>query len=239
MTTRLTHWLSALALVILVASGLQIFNAAPYLDASDKTDPARRVPPARYPSFEAWSEASQLYQANLVRSQVEALRRLRGRPTGGFAVHFLNDAQPAVSCSLLDFERRPKAAFEALQAACAPVLVTADWPAPSYRPGGSASFAIHVVNDGPQPLAEAVFDAHLTWPGGGRHWRLAGDVAAASATFVGRLTAVLPDLATLRANGGASGGAMTAWPLRLDLHLRWGSPAQSAVSSYRARLTTA
>ena len=42
-TTRLTHWLSALALVILVASGLQIFNAAPYLDASDKTDPARRV----------------------------------------------------------------------------------------------------------------------------------------------------------------------------------------------------
>lgn len=42
-TTRLTHWLSALALLVLVMSGLQIFNAAPYLDASDKSDPAHRV----------------------------------------------------------------------------------------------------------------------------------------------------------------------------------------------------
>ncbi|MDQ2857637.1 MAG: cytochrome b/b6 domain-containing protein [Candidatus Eremiobacteraeota bacterium] len=41
--TRLTHWLGALALLVLVMSGLQIFNAAPYLDASDKSDPAHRV----------------------------------------------------------------------------------------------------------------------------------------------------------------------------------------------------
>jgi len=43
LSTRLTHWLAALSLVILFMSGLQIFNAAPFLDASDKTDPARRV----------------------------------------------------------------------------------------------------------------------------------------------------------------------------------------------------
>ncbi len=43
LTVRLTHWISALALLLLVMSGLQIFNAAPYLDASDKSDPARRV----------------------------------------------------------------------------------------------------------------------------------------------------------------------------------------------------
>jgi thiosulfate reductase cytochrome b subunit len=42
-TTRVTHWLGSLAFFILVMSGLQIFNAAPYLDASDKSDPARRV----------------------------------------------------------------------------------------------------------------------------------------------------------------------------------------------------
>ena len=40
---RLTHWLWALALLVLFMSGLQIFNAAPYLDASDKSDPARRI----------------------------------------------------------------------------------------------------------------------------------------------------------------------------------------------------
>ncbi|HEY0799144.1 MAG TPA: hypothetical protein VGD50_08335, partial [Candidatus Baltobacteraceae bacterium] len=42
-TTRITHWLTALAVLVLVMSGLQIFNAASYLDASDKTDPAHRV----------------------------------------------------------------------------------------------------------------------------------------------------------------------------------------------------
>lgn len=40
---RLTHWLATLAFFVLVMSGLQIFNAAPYLDASDKSNPTRRV----------------------------------------------------------------------------------------------------------------------------------------------------------------------------------------------------
>lgn len=40
---RAAHWLWALAMLVLVMSGLQIFNAAPYLDASDKSDPGRRV----------------------------------------------------------------------------------------------------------------------------------------------------------------------------------------------------
>jgi thiosulfate reductase cytochrome b subunit len=41
--TRITHWLFFLAFLALVSSGLQIFNAAPFLDASDKTDPGHRV----------------------------------------------------------------------------------------------------------------------------------------------------------------------------------------------------
>ena len=41
--TRVTHWVGTLAFVVLVMSGLQIFNAAPYLDASDKSDPSHRV----------------------------------------------------------------------------------------------------------------------------------------------------------------------------------------------------
>jgi len=40
---RLTHWLWFVAILVLVTSGLQIFNAAPYLDASDKNNPAKRV----------------------------------------------------------------------------------------------------------------------------------------------------------------------------------------------------
>ena len=40
---RLTHWVFFIAFLALVSSGLQIFNAAPFLDASDKTDPHHRV----------------------------------------------------------------------------------------------------------------------------------------------------------------------------------------------------
>lgn len=43
MVLRASHWLWAIAFAVLVSSGLQIFNAAPYLDASDKSNPARRV----------------------------------------------------------------------------------------------------------------------------------------------------------------------------------------------------
>ncbi|MEO9025987.1 MAG: cytochrome b/b6 domain-containing protein [Candidatus Tumulicola sp.] len=41
--TRASHWFWVIAFAVLVSSGLQIFNASPNLDASDKSDPARRV----------------------------------------------------------------------------------------------------------------------------------------------------------------------------------------------------
>jgi hypothetical protein len=41
--TRVSHWLWAVAFGVLVSSGMQIFNATPHLDASDASDPARRV----------------------------------------------------------------------------------------------------------------------------------------------------------------------------------------------------
>jgi thiosulfate reductase cytochrome b subunit len=41
--TRASHWLWVIAFAALVSSGLQIFNAAPFLDASDTTNPAHRV----------------------------------------------------------------------------------------------------------------------------------------------------------------------------------------------------
>lgn len=43
LVTRLTHWAFFVAFLVLVSSGLQIFNAAPFLDASDRTAPSHRV----------------------------------------------------------------------------------------------------------------------------------------------------------------------------------------------------
>ncbi|MBV8638516.1 MAG: cytochrome b/b6 domain-containing protein [Candidatus Eremiobacteraeota bacterium] len=41
--TRVSHWLWVLAFGALVSSGLQIFNAAPFLDAFDRRDQSHRV----------------------------------------------------------------------------------------------------------------------------------------------------------------------------------------------------
>ncbi len=46
----------------------------------------------------------------MVRHHVEALRRLKYRPTGGFALFSLADAHPAVTWSVLGHDRAAKAA---------------------------------------------------------------------------------------------------------------------------------
>src|SRR5204862_7757159 len=92
----------------------------------------KRVPPADFPSFGAWRAATQAYQANLVRHHIEALRRLKYRPSGGFCQFMFGDGRPSVTWSVLVHERAPKAGYDALAAACAPVIITADPPAASY-----------------------------------------------------------------------------------------------------------
>jgi beta-mannosidase len=192
----------------------------------------QRVPPASYKTFEAWRDATQEYQARLVKAQVETLRRLKFRPTGGFAVFCLNDAQPGVTWSLLDYERVPKAAFGVLKNACAPVLPVADWPAPGYSPGGVISLEVHVVNDLREGLAGAVLEARLLWPGGGRAWRFTGEVPAGSCCLVGRIAAKLPSVAELNAAGGQP------WPVELQLQLRWAGSPEPVPNRYETWVTT-
>jgi beta-mannosidase len=201
--------------------------------ALQKTIFDKHVPPSGYPTFEAWRDATQAYQATLVRFQVETLRRLKYRPTGGFAVFCLNDAQPAVSWSLLDHERAPKLAYGVLADACAPVIVVADWLLPSYAPGAPVSVDVHVVNDMREPLTDATVEARLSWPGGGRAWRFEGDVAGDSCAYVGRLTATLagPGSAATSGAGGYGG-------IALDLDLHWGSPTRSVSNHYSSVVTT-
>jgi beta-mannosidase len=154
----------------------------------------RHVPPADFPTFEGWLEATQGYQAELLKGHVEVLRRLKYRPTGGFCQFSLVDAvdHPAVTWSVLDSERRPKAGFGALVAACRPVLVTADRPPAAARPGQTLALDVHVVNDLRTPLEAAVVEAVATWPGGRHGWRWRGDVAADAVARVGVIQLVVP-----------------------------------------------
>ncbi len=153
----------------------------------------RRVPPDDYATFAEWKTATQRYQAQLLKQQIEALRRLKYRPTGGFAMFVLNDAIPAVSWSVLGHDRAAKEGYTALAEACRPVIITSDHPPATIEPGRRLELAVHVVNDLRHPLDGAVATARLHWPGGERSWRWQGDVEADAVAKVGTIDLEVPN----------------------------------------------
>jgi len=182
----------------------------------------QRVPPAQFATFDAWRAATQDYQANLLRHHIETLRRLKYRPTGGFCLFLLADAQPAVSWSILDHDRRPKVGYRAVADACAPVIITAGRPEETYRPGDRLGLDVHAVSDLRRPLDGAVVRALLRWRGGEKAWRYTGDIPADSCVRIGSLDYVLPPTAR-------------RGPLTLELTLRW--DGGQTTNSYLSRVS--
>ncbi len=152
-----------------------------------------RVPPDDFATFDDWRRATQVYQAELLRHHIELLRRLKYRPAGGFCLFSFNDPAPVVSWSLLDHERRPKLAWEAVQSACQPVIVVADRPPAIVVPGDPIELDIHVVNDLRTPVDAAVVDVVASWPGGHQRWRFGGSVDADDVARVGTIEFDVPD----------------------------------------------
>ena len=182
----------------------------------------QRVPPGDYATFEAWRDATQQYQATVLRYHIEALRRLKYRPAGGFCLFVLNDSQPAVSWSIVDYERFPKIAYQVVAEACAPVIVVADRLGRWYNPGAHIGLDVHAVSDLRRPVEGAEATATLRWPGGGRTWRFVGDIPADSCARIGHVSETIPP--------GTPEGEV-----QLDLRLRWDDG--EARNSYISRVT--
>ena len=154
----------------------------------------RAVPAENYRTFAEWKAATQVYQAELLRRQIEEFRRIKYRPNGGFAFLSLADPmdRPVVSTAVLGHDRQPKPAFEAVQEACRPVIVTIDRPPAVVTVGDALTFDVHVVSDVRHVLRGATVRAELRWPGGTHSWGWKGDVAADSCTRIGAIDFVVP-----------------------------------------------
>jgi beta-mannosidase len=153
----------------------------------------RYVPPSAYETFDSWRAATQAYQATVVKHHVETLRRLKYRPTGGFAQFCLADGMPAVTWAVLGHDRRPKAGYAALAEACRPVIVVADRLPAQVEPGDPLGLDVHVVSDLRHDLGAAIVTATLSWPGGSHEWRWIGDINADSCARVGTIQAVVAE----------------------------------------------
>lgn len=143
-------------------------------------------------TYASWKQATQEYQATVVRHHIETLRRLKYRPTGGFAQFSFADGHPGVTWSVLDHERVPKLGYHALTAACRPVIVVADRLPASVSPGDAVALDVHVVSDRRMELSGRV-DAELTWDGGQHSWSFEGAVPADSCALVGTVQFEVPD----------------------------------------------
>lgn len=154
---------------------------------------AQHVPPSAFLRCDDWRAASQHYQATVLRQQIETLRRLKYRPTGGFCFASLVDAAPAVSTSVLDHERHPKPAYHAVTEACRPVIVVADPLPPRLTAGDPVALDVHVVSDLRTQLEDIVCTAVLRWPGGSHTWTWRGDTPPDSCVRVGIVRFVVPD----------------------------------------------
>jgi beta-mannosidase len=107
----------------------------------------------------AYVRDTQAYQAEVLKHATELFRRREYRPTGGTFAFMLNDPAPAISWSVVDWRRRPKAAYGVLAAAMRPVLVCAKYPEVGYTQGATFSLPVFVVND----LARDLGPLHWTW----------------------------------------------------------------------------
>jgi beta-mannosidase len=154
----------------------------------------RYVPRAAYGDGESWANATRAYQADVIRSQVETVRRLKYHPSGGFCVVALFDAEPSGGFGVLDARRRPKPAFNALIDSCRPVVVVADPPPPIVTPDEELSLAVHAVSDLRHDLRRARVTARARLDGwvSERQWE--GPLAADACTFIGNHVIRVPRL---------------------------------------------
>ncbi len=127
-----------------------------------------RLQPQRMLRYVPWEgdralylRMSQDYQAEVLKHATELFRRRKYSPTGGTFAFMLNDPAPAISWSVVDWRRRPKAAFEVLKTAMAPVLVCAEYPEESYEAGAALSLPLFVVNDLARDLGEVSWSWEL------------------------------------------------------------------------------
>jgi beta-mannosidase len=166
---------------------------APTWPTAERGAFGRYVPRAAYSDGESWAHATRAYQADVIRSQIETVRRLKYNPSGGFCVVSLFDAEASGGFGVLDTERCPKPAFNALIDACRPVVVIADPPPTIVTPNQELSLAVHAVSDLRHDLraVRVKARAHLDEWVSERHWE--GPLPADSCTFIGNHVMRVPE----------------------------------------------
>jgi len=120
------------------------------------------IPPGTYGDLQAWAEASQDYQGEVLKAMIETLRVLKYRPTGGYCAGTWRNASPGLSRALVDSDGTPRQALAVVTAAQSPILPIL-YPTTNQLPARTtSSLALFVCNDTPDDHDDATITATIT-----------------------------------------------------------------------------
>ena len=105
---------------------------------------------------------TQQYQAHLVAMAAESYRRQRYQPVTALFQFMFVETWPSINWGVVDYLRKPKAGYYALQRAYQPLLpsiepVTADW-----RKGKSGTIGLWAINDTPSDCTDCTLKWQVT-----------------------------------------------------------------------------
>lgn len=109
---------------------------------------------------------SQAYQAAMLEDAIDHYRRARYQPIGGVFQFMFVDGWPAITWSVVDHLRRPKAGYAALKRAFAPVWLSLRMPTRVHRAGLPLTPDVRVVNDRKHGLEGLTIAFALAGPAG-------------------------------------------------------------------------
>ena len=105
------------------------------------------INPEKFDRLEDFIEATQEYQAELIKFYNEYWRSRRFNPTGGALQFMFTDIAPAITWAVIDYWRTPKKAYYVLKETFKPTYIFMEWPKPKYKAGKKYRTKIYIVND--------------------------------------------------------------------------------------------
>jgi beta-mannosidase len=118
-------------------------------------------------SIEELAASSQAYQAKLLQFAIETYRRERHRRITGLFQFMFMDCWPAITWSVVDYWRRPKEGYYALQRAYQPVLPSIRLLTDEVSQGMGLRYEVYVLNDLHRGFRGAVLSHRVRAPDGG------------------------------------------------------------------------
>ena len=155
------------------------------------------TPPTLFTNLTEWIDATEAHQATVIGRWVEHLRRIAYQPTGGFCVRSWNDHCANSGWGVIDSLGQPRPALQALQAACAPIIIAADRLPYRIDVGAPIRVAVHIASDLRSDVEDALIDIKLTAPHLDEHRQFGGVIEANSTTFIGEVECVVSEYGQL------------------------------------------